>query len=614
MMKKTCRLPHTAAILLLLLCLLTGCTRAGGDDHGQEEVHILIEESPFFTLPDGDRLLTAARGANLSFRVLPEDRCTVSGTDYRDYVIETQEDGSLLVTLHRVLYDTAVTVIAEQCPYTICYKANGGSALAGSEESVEFSYSSLHQRVSTEQGTSLFNRDGYTLTGWNTASDGTGTHVGLGSRTDMPADGELTLYAEWAGWNDASDFLFEKRQSSVTITGYTGGSNVIVIPGQLDGLPVTEIAEGAFSGTVCEAVVLPPSVRTIAVRAFYGCTLKTLTFFDSTEEITDPSFENCSRLTTIRINACVPPVYSGTYYDTFPDKYDRLLSLRDRNKLVLFSGSSARFGYDCALLDAAFGEYEIVNMGVFAYTNALPQLDLILQQMKEGDILVHSPEFDAAKRQFCTTNAFDDKFFNMIESDYGLLSLLDYREYGSILTAFRTFQTTRRGMAPRAYSESASLYDEDGVPVSSPSYNAYGDYIVPRPNSTDDAPIYDLPVAYTVAAFPEADYIDPLNAEYDRFLAKGISVCFTYAPRNEAAVSPESTPQERARLDQFFRENLHAAVISPIEDSLYPGRYLSGTDNHLSTEGVSIRTARIRRDLEQFLADPANPDVMPSEE
>ena len=50
-------------------------------------------------------------------------------------------------------------------------------------------------------------------------------------------------------------------------------------------------------------------------------------------------------------------------------------------------------------------------MGVFAYTNALPQLELIRAQMRPGDLLLLSPEFDAAKRQFCTTNAFDDAFF-----------------------------------------------------------------------------------------------------------------------------------------------------------------------------------------------------------
>lgn len=325
--------------------------------------------------------------------------------------------------------------------------------------------------------------------------------------------------------------------------------------------------------------------------------------FDGITEITDYAFADCGNLRTIRINACVPPVYSGSYYDTFPDKYDRLAGLSDDAKIVLFSGSSTRFGYDSAYLDDAFPNYEIVNMGVFAYTNALPQLDLIRKNMKEGDILIHSPEFDAAKRQFCTTNAFDDKFFNMIESDYDLLAELDYKDYEGVLSAFTTFQKTRKGMEAKSYSVSAADFDEDGLQVSSPSYNEYGDYIVYRPNSTDDAPIYDLPLRYTAGSFPKDSYINPLNAVYDKFASDGIRVFFTYAPRNRAALSDDSDSNALAELDAWLRGSLHAEVISPIEDSLYPGRYLFGTDNHLSTDGVKIRSERLRRDLKEVLDD-----------
>ena len=93
-----------------------------------------------------------------------------------------------------------------------------------------------------------------------------------------------------------------------------------------------------------------------------------------------------------------------------------------RRKLVLFSGSSARFGYDSAALDAAFPAYDVVNMGVFAYTNALPQLELIRAAMEPGDLLLIAPELDAAKRQFCTTNALDAPFFNLMEENYDLLA------------------------------------------------------------------------------------------------------------------------------------------------------------------------------------------------
>ncbi|MBQ9304255.1 MAG: hypothetical protein IJ208_14200, partial [Butyrivibrio sp.] len=120
------------------------------------------------------------------------------------------------------------------------------------------------------------------------------------------------------------------------------------------------------------------------------------------------------------------------------------------------------------------------------------------------------------------------------------------------------------------------------------------------PNAADDAPIYDLPVDYTVSAFP-AEYIASLNSEAAKFMEKGITVLFTYAPRNESAISPESTLEARRKLDEYLKSLLDFPVISDIEDSLFKGRYLFETDNHLSTEGVKIRTELIIKDLQPYI-------------
>ena len=157
-------------------------------------------------------------------------------------------------------------------------------------------------------------------------------------------------------------------------------------------------------------------------------------------------------------------------------------------KLVLFSGSSARFGYDSAALDAALPSYGVVNMGVFAYTNALPQLELIRARMREGDILLLSPEFDAAKRQFCTTNAFDDDFFCMAEANYDMVAELDLQQYSGVFSALGSYLQTRAGMTQSSYAVSPSDLDEDGNAVDTPSYNAYGDYVLYRSDAADDTP------------------------------------------------------------------------------------------------------------------------------
>jgi len=126
-------------------------------------------------------------------------------------------------------------------------------------------------------------------------------------------------------------------------------------------------------------------------------------------------------------------------------------------------------------------------------------------------------------------------------------------------------------------------------------------HILYRPDAGEDTPIYGLPVDYTVDAFPQAYYIDPANAEIARFTADGVRVWLTYSPRNSQAVSEASTPEAIAALDAYFRENLNAVILTPLQDSLLPGRYFYGTDNHLSTNGVALRTAQVITALKDAL-------------
>jgi len=68
------------------------------------------------------------------------------------------------------------------------------------------------------------------------------------------------------------DFTYETTESGVTVTGYTGGDVVVVIPDTVDGKPVTAIGEGAFADRVSlKGISIPDSVTSIGKGAFKGC-------------------------------------------------------------------------------------------------------------------------------------------------------------------------------------------------------------------------------------------------------------------------------------------------------------------------------------------------------
>lgn len=603
MNKKRMKKINVIVWLSVGLCMLCGCARTGHTAGSETGVRVVIEEGEGFTaqVPCAEVL----RGGDVTFSLQMAEGYLFDGTDYTDYKVDGDGKNVKLV-LKNVRYPAVVTVYTKKGDLAVSYHANGGLRCDGGDETavVTLPVIASHQRVNTSTGTGLFYREGYTLTGWNTMADGSGVHIGLGSRTDALAKDTMTpvLYAEWEKWTKDADFRYEVRQNWAVITGYAGHEKRLVIPGSLGGYPVVSIETGAFAQCTAETVVFPLSLQTIEAEAFADAAVREIYLYDNIVSVNDYAFSGCTELRTLRVNAVEAPVYSGTYYDTFQDKYDRLLSLKDEKKIVLFSGSSARFGYDSAMIDAAFADYEVVNMGVFAYTNAAPQLMLILDCMNPGDILLHSPEFDAAKRQFCTNSDLDAAFFCMMESNYDAAAQLDLRMFDKTFSALCSYLRTKSTMPAKSYALSAADFDEDGNMVEQKSYNSYGDYVCYRKNSAHTGPVYGLEVAYTKAAFPKAQYLDPVNAMYERFLEKEIKVYVTYAPRNRYAVSKESTQAARAQLDRYLREELIVPVISDIEKSLFPGTYLYGTDNHLSTEGVLLRTEDIIADLKAQLA------------
>ncbi|MCD7754186.1 MAG: hypothetical protein LUH41_06560 [Clostridiales bacterium] len=231
-----------------------------------------------------------------------------------------------------------------------------------------------------------------------------------------------------------------------------------------------------------------------------------------------------------------------------------------------------------------------------------PQYDLILQWIQDGDILLSTPEFDAIETQFCVSDSVGWEFFCMVEGDYDLMSLLDCRTYTGVWDDFCTFLAVRRDLPEKSYEVSAKNYDEENhLLTDRESYNQYGDYICPRPNQTEDKAFGIKLANYDPAAYSD-ETIQALNRVYRRFQEKGVTVYFSYAPRSLRAITEESTPENRAALDRLLRDELCVPVISDIEESMYTGYYFYATDNHLSDEGVAIRTGRIISDLRRQMS------------
>jgi hypothetical protein len=114
-----------------------------------------------------------------------------------------------------------------------------------------------------------------------------------------------------------AQFRYVTNSGAITITGYTG-SGPAIIPGTLNGYPVTTIGNTAFEGdSSLTGVTIPNSATNIGAYAFAESGLNGVTIPNSVIGIGQNAFAACISLTNISVNAGNPAYSSlnGVLFD-----------------------------------------------------------------------------------------------------------------------------------------------------------------------------------------------------------------------------------------------------------------------------------------------------------
>lgn len=151
----------------------------------------------------------------------------------------------------------------------------------------------------------------------------------------------------WGETDPTSGLDYRIENGGVTITGETGAPSEIVIPEEINGLPVksidmyafatfdelksiklpsslNEIQEGAFMGTAISEITIPASVTKIGNMAFGNCLSLTSITFESSNDIQNYSrtmLESYTTPTTPKV-IYVPKGMKEAYSQLFPDYTD----------------------------------------------------------------------------------------------------------------------------------------------------------------------------------------------------------------------------------------------------------------------------------------------------
>lgn len=101
---------------------------------------------------------------------------------------------------------------------------------------------------------------------------------------------------------DNSAFTYVNHGDSIEITGFDNSVSDVVIPSEIEGLPVTAISVGAFYLSTITSIEVPDSVTSIGEMAFLGCTsLKSVKLSTGVAKIDKNAFGSCSALQEIQV-------------------------------------------------------------------------------------------------------------------------------------------------------------------------------------------------------------------------------------------------------------------------------------------------------------------------
>ncbi len=122
-------------------------------------------------------------------------------------------------------------------------------------------------------------------------------------------NGEIVFYDGFK----VGDFYVEEQ--SGTIIGYSDfGSKDVVIPSELEGIPVVKIADGAFKGKDLTSVTLAESVEEIGLEAFMGNKLTNVVIPNSVKVIGNSVFSN-NLLKTVTLSENLTEISDNAFFE-----------------------------------------------------------------------------------------------------------------------------------------------------------------------------------------------------------------------------------------------------------------------------------------------------------
>lgn len=537
-------------------------------------------------------------GTEITVTAVPNEGCVFLGFSYDKYLAD---GGSIVSTdqVYTLQMDDDITIYPNYVgsnTFMLQYEGNGGT-INGKESTISTNSSEFYYCPNTLLNQGQFEKEGHVLLGFNTEADGSGEFYGPGWNVVME-EGETvkTLYCQWVPVTPAEDFEYSVSKGKVSIKGYKGSDEFVVIPETIDGSPVTTIVKGALENCTFKQLYISRNISNIVKDAFKNCdNLETVYMSDNITEMTDNCFPGCENYKTLYILGSQDPEYAYAEGGVAGVKIERLMTHADDKKVIVISGSSSLYGLSTPqLTEELNNEYTVINLGIHANTPAVFFMELAAAYCKEGDLVINAPE--PMGEQWGSVS-FNSTMWGILECNLGAVSKVDISQYTSFYSTFASFNQTR------TYFDSNRGYDWHD---SNSDHN--GDLNYERPLMPEDhITMVNGIQNFSVSSNHNKKNVSNFNYGVQKITETGATALLSFSPINVNILGTESQRKDyRIKYQKSADEKFDSILISKVDDYVMSGAYFSNTDLHPNTPGTEIRTAQLAEDIKAYLADPAS--------
>ena len=288
--------------------------------------------------------------------------------------------------------------------------------------------------------------------------------------------------------------------------------------------------------------------------------------------------------------------YTATYYGVLKPMYDRLKEAEGK-RIILVGGSAMAFGLNVSFLEAELEGYTICPFGLYGTIGTKAMLELAKPYLREGDILILSPEVSQLPLSLYFSS---DELWKAAESDLSMVA--NSGDIGAMLGSFPEYVADRF-----AYTQTGSPSGQ-GV-YAAASFDENCQMIYPREYNTMPA-LHDPdePVTFDPALLTE-DFLEYLNNYYRYCYGQGTTIYYNFCPINRMAVSGD------ADISGYYEKlltELDFPVLGDPNNYILDAEWFYDSNFHVNTAGALVYTAQLTEDIKSVIGDTSpTPFEMP---